>query len=53
MQVGDIIIKFNDINLKYTYELRSELGKYLKDSGDKATVVVLRDGKEEVLNVTF
>lgn len=53
MQVGDIIIKFNEINLKYTYELRSELGKYLKDSGDKATVVVLRDGKEEVLNVTF
>lgn len=53
MQVGDIIVKFNDIDIKYSYQLRSELGKYFKDSGEVATVVVLRNGSLVTLNVVF
>lgn len=53
MQVGDIIIKFNDVNTKYTYQLRSELNKYLKGSGEKASVTVLRNNQEIVLEVVF
>lgn len=53
MQVGDIIIKFNDVDIKYTYQLRSELGKYFENSGDVATVIVLRNGIEVELKVVF
>lgn len=53
MQVGDIIVKFNDINIKYTYQLRLELNKYLKGSGEKASVTILRNNEEIVLEVVF
>lgn len=53
VQVNDIIVKFNDIDLKYSYQIRAELGKYLIGSGQKATITVIRDGQELVLSVVF
>ena len=53
VQKGDILIKFNDVTTKYSYQLRAELGKYIIGSGQTATLTVLRAGEEVTLTVTF
>ena len=52
-QIGDILIKFNGVETKYSYMLRAELGKFIIGSGDTASLVVLRNGEEVTLTVTF
>lgn len=46
---GDIVIKVDGKSTKSVGQLRSQLG--MKSIGDKAKVVVLRDGKTKKLNV--
>lgn len=52
-QVGDVIVGFNGIDTKYTYQLRAELGKFIIGSGETAELKVIRNGEEVTLNVTF
>ncbi|MBO7078896.1 MAG: trypsin-like peptidase domain-containing protein [Bacilli bacterium] len=52
-QIGDILIKFNGVETKYSYMLRAELGKFIIGSGDTASLVVLRNGEEVTLTVAF
>ena len=52
-RVGDILLKFNGIETRYSYMLRAELGKFIIGSGDTASLVVLRNGEEVTLTVTF
>ena len=52
-QVGDILIKFNGVETRYSYIIRAELGKFIIGSGDTAEIVVLRNGEEVTLTVTF
>ncbi|MGL5329659.1 MAG: serine protease HtrA [Peptostreptococcaceae bacterium] len=51
MKVGDIIVKVDDVSLTGMSDLTKTLYTYSK--GDKAKVIVYRDGKEVALNITF
>ena len=53
VQVNDIIVKFNDVNVVYSYELRAELGNFIIGSGQTTTIVVYRNGEFVTLEVTF
>lgn len=53
IQVGDIIVGFNDTEIKYSYQIRAELGKYLIGSGEIAIIKVIRNGIEISLPVEF
>lgn len=52
-KIGDILIKFNGVETRYSYIIRAELGKFIIGSGDTAELVVLRNGEEVTLTVTF
>lgn len=51
--IGDIIVAFNDVNIRYSYELRAELGKMLIGSGDTAIIRIYRSGEYFDMPVTF
>lgn len=53
IQMGDIIVGFNGINLKYSYQLRLELGKFLIGSNQMAEINIIRNGEHIVLYVVF
>lgn len=53
MMKNDILIKFNDLDIKYSYQIRAELGKYIIGGGETAELTVLRNGQEVKLYVTF
>ncbi len=53
VKVGDIIVGFNNVDLKYSYQIRAELGKFLIGSGEVAEMKVIRDGKVVILSVKF
>lgn len=53
VKVGDIIVGFNNVDLKYSYQIRAELGKFLIGSGEVAKMKVIRDGKVVILSVKF
>ena len=50
---GDIITAFNGVNVRYSYELRAQLGNFIIDSGQTTTIVVYRNGEFVTLEVTF
>ena len=49
VQVGDIILEFNNVEIRYSYQVRAELGKFLIGSGQIAEIKVYRNG--EVINL--
>ena len=51
IKIGDIITKINGVDIKTTPELQEQVGRY--KPGDKLLVTVLRDDKEEKLNVVL
>jgi len=51
IKIGDIITKINGVDIKSTPELQEQVGRY--KPGDKLLVTVLRDDKEEKLNVVL
>lgn len=53
IQVRDIIVAFNGVAIRYSYEMRAELGKMLIGSGDTAIIQVYRDGSYIELEVVF
>lgn len=53
IQVRDIIVTFNGVAIRYSYEMRAELGKMLIGSGDTAIIQVYRDGSYIELEVVF
>lgn len=53
IQVRDIIVAFNGVAIRYSYEMRAELGKMLIGSGDSAIIQVYRDGSYIELEVVF
>ena len=50
---GDIITAFNDVEVRYSYQLRAQLGNFIIDSGQTTTIVVYRNGEFVTLEVTF
>ena len=53
MKPGDILLKVDGNELRYSYVLRAQLGKMIYGSGDSFDFTVYRDGKEIVLTVVF
>lgn len=53
IKVNDIILYFNGVKIRFTYQLRTELNKFTVGSGEEVEVVVYREGKEITLKVTF
>ena len=53
IEVGDIIVKFNDVDVFYSYQLRAQLGNFIIDSGQTTTIVVYRGDQYVTLEVTF
>lgn len=53
VQVNDIIISFNGVQVKYSYQIRAELGKFIIGSGAVTQMEVLRNGKLITLDVVF
>ncbi|MBM7615537.1 serine protease HtrA [Alkaliphilus hydrothermalis] len=51
MMVGDVIIKIGENEVKTMGNLQKELYKYRP--GDEVAVTVIRNGKEQVINITF
>ena len=50
---GDIIIMFNNVEIKYSYQVRGELGKFLLGSGEIAEMVVIRNNQKITLYIEF
>lgn len=50
---GDIIVSFNDIEIKYSHELRSELGKIIIGSGEIIEIGIYRNGEYLKLPLKF
>lgn len=48
---GDIIVKFNDVEVNKTQQIRIELNKFILNQGMSCDVVVLRNG--ELLTITL
>lgn len=53
MQVGDILVEYNNVDLRYFYLLRIEIGKFIIGSGEKVTAVVYRNGEYVELEVVY
>lgn len=53
VQVGDIIVEFNGTEIKYSYQVRAELGKFLIGSGQIAEIKVIRNGQLVTLYAEF
>ncbi len=49
--IHDIVLSVNGVDIKYSYEIREQLN-YL-DSGEVVEFLVLRNGEEIIINVTF
>ena len=49
IKAGDIIINVNGVNVQSVAELQEQIGRY--HPGDKITVTILRENKEQKLNV--
>ncbi|HHU56603.1 MAG TPA: trypsin-like serine protease [Acholeplasmataceae bacterium] len=50
---GDIIIKFNGKNVRYSHELRAEINKYPLGSNEIVEMVVIRNNEEVTLYVRY
>ncbi len=50
---GDIIVMFNNVELKYSYQMRAELGKFLIGSGEIVEMIVIRNNQRVTLYVEF
>ncbi len=50
---GDIIISIDNVTLKYSYQVRAELGKHLIGSGDKVEMKVIRNNQIITLYLEF
>ena len=48
---GDIILKLSGVEIKENFDLVYEVGQ--RNSGDQAKLIVLRDGEQVELNITF
>jgi serine protease Do len=53
VQPGDIIVMLNNVELKYSYQVRAELGKFIIGSGDIAEMVVIRNNERVTLYIVF
>ena len=53
MLPGDIVTAFNGVEVRYSYQLRAQLGNFIIDSGQTTTIVVYRNGEFVTLEVTF
>ena len=51
IRLGDIITKIDDKEIKSTNQLKKVLYKYKK--GDKATITIIRSGKEMLIDMVF
>ena len=50
---GDVILEFNGVTTKFSYQMRAELGKFIIGSGEKAYLKVFRNGQIVTLEVVF
>jgi serine protease Do len=50
---GDIVIKFNHVEMRYSYILRAEISKFLIGSGDIVEMEIYRDNKIMKINVVY
>ena len=53
VKVNDILVKFNGVTLKNTYDIRPQLANIIINSGTEVELVVLRDGSEITLKAVF
>ena len=53
VQIGDIVVSLNHVELKYSYQVRAQLGKFLIGSGDIAEMIVIRGNKRVTLYIEF
>ena len=51
MEPGDVIVKVANVNVNNVPQLQEQVGQFRP--GDKVAVTVLRDGKEQVMNMTL
>lgn len=50
---GDIIVKFNNLELRKSYELRAEINKFIQGSGDECEVYIYRNGAYQTITIIF
>ena len=53
VKVGDIILEFNHVETRYSYQVRAELGKFIIGSGQVAEMKVYRNGEVITLYCEF
>lgn len=53
IRAADIILEFNNVAIRYSYEIRAELGKIIIGSGQVVEVKVLRNGEILSLELVF
>lgn len=50
---GDILIKFNQKPIRYSYELRAEINNFILGSGEIVEIVVIRNQEEKKLYLIY
>lgn len=53
MLKDDIILEFNQVEMRYSYILRAEIGKFVIGSGEVVQIKVHRNGQDITLFVTY
>ncbi|MDD3191464.1 MAG: trypsin-like peptidase domain-containing protein [Bacilli bacterium] len=53
IRVNDIILEFNDVEMRYSYHIRTELGKFIIGSGETAEVKIYRAGEIIYKTIVF
>lgn len=53
VQPHDIILEFNGLDTNFSYELRSEISKFMLGSGESAELKVYRNGSIVTLTIVF
>lgn len=53
LQSGDILLQFNGVDIRYSYQIRAMLNNYVVGSGTTAELTIYRNGSTQTITITF
>ncbi len=53
LQSGDILLQFNGVDIRYSYQIRAMLNNYVVGSGATADLTIYRNGSIQTITITF
>lgn len=53
LRTGDIILTFDGVQIRYSYQIRAILNNFVIGSGQDADITIYRDGEIQTITITF